>query len=151
MKLQGYAAFYKKPAFHVMIWCRSKSNLAISNTHTHARARTHTEYSTVSVIFSLTSLLCRFRRGKNLFQSIRQRREVGMVERRFALSGASSVCESQTVEAPERTKRLSTIPISRLCPMLSSLLSVLALGPTVIPRVYSCLDLGPETGRLQHL
>ena len=33
----------------------------------------------------------------------------------------------------------------------SSLLSVLALGPTVIPRVYSCLDLGPETGRLQHV
>ena len=32
----------------------------------------------------------------------------------------------------------------------SSLLSVLALGPTVILRVYSCLDLGPETGRLQH-
>ena len=32
----------------------------------------------------------------------------------------------------------------------SSFLSVLALGPTVIP-VYSCLDLGPETGRLQHV
>ena len=30
----------------------------------------------------------------------------------------------------------------------SSLLSVLALGLTVILRVYSCLDLGPETGRL---
>ena len=29
--------------------------------------------------------------------------------------------------------------------------SVLALGPTVILRVYSCLDLGPETGRLQHV
>ena len=33
----------------------------------------------------------------------------------------------------------------------SSLLSVLALGPTVILRVNSCLDLGPETGRLQHV
>ena len=33
----------------------------------------------------------------------------------------------------------------------SSFLSVLALGPTVILRVYSCLDLGPETGRLHHL
>ena len=33
----------------------------------------------------------------------------------------------------------------------SSFLSVLALGPTVIFRVYSCLDLGPETGRLQHV
>ena len=33
----------------------------------------------------------------------------------------------------------------------SSFLSVLALGPTVILRVYSCLDLGPETGRLQHV
>ena len=30
----------------------------------------------------------------------------------------------------------------------SSFLSELALGPTVILRVYSCLDLGPETGRL---
>ena len=34
-------------------------------------------------------------------------------EGRFALSGASSVCESQTEEAPERAKRLS--PISHLC------------------------------------
>ena len=33
----------------------------------------------------------------------------------------------------------------------SSFLSVLALGPTVILRVYTCLDLGPETGRLQHV
>ena len=33
----------------------------------------------------------------------------------------------------------------------SSLLSVLALGPTVILGVCSCLDLGPETGRLQHV
>ena len=33
---------------------------------------------------------------------------------------------------------------------VSSFLSVLALGPTVILRVYSCLDQGPETGRLQH-
>ena len=33
----------------------------------------------------------------------------------------------------------------------SSLLSVLALGPAVILRVCSCLDLGPETGRLQHV
>ena len=33
----------------------------------------------------------------------------------------------------------------------SSLLSVLALGPTAILRVYSCRDLGPETGRLQHV
>ena len=33
----------------------------------------------------------------------------------------------------------------------SSFLSVLALGPTVILRVYSCLDLGPETGGLQHV
>ena len=33
----------------------------------------------------------------------------------------------------------------------SSFLSVLALGPTVILRVYSCLDLGPETGRLKHV
>ena len=33
----------------------------------------------------------------------------------------------------------------------SYLLSVLALGPTVILRVYSCLDPGPETGRLQHV
>ena len=32
-----------------------------------------------------------------------------------------------------------------------SLLSVLALGPTAILRVYSCLDLGPGTGRLQHV
>ena len=32
----------------------------------------------------------------------------------------------------------------------SSFFSVLALGPTVILRLYSCLDLGPETGRLQH-
>ena len=42
--------------------------------------------------------------------------------------------------------------IRRHFPSYSSfLLSVLALGPTVIPRVYSCLDLGPETGRLQHV
>ena len=34
-----------------------------------------------------------FRRGKNLFRNIRQRREIGIVERRFALSGASSVCD----------------------------------------------------------
>ena len=33
----------------------------------------------------------------------------------------------------------------------SFLLSLLVLGPTVILRVYSCLDLGPETGRLQHV
>ena len=33
----------------------------------------------------------------------------------------------------------------------SPVLSVLALGPTVIPIVYSCLDLGPETGGLQHV
>ena len=33
----------------------------------------------------------------------------------------------------------------------SSLVSVLALGPTVILTVYACLDLGPETGRLQHV
>ena len=33
----------------------------------------------------------------------------------------------------------------------SSFLSVLALGSTVILRVYSCLDLGPKTGRLQHV
>ena len=33
----------------------------------------------------------------------------------------------------------------------SSLLSVLALGPAVILRVYFCLDLGPETDRLQHV
>ena len=33
----------------------------------------------------------------------------------------------------------------------SSFLSVLALGHTVILRVYSCFDLGPETGRLQHM
>ena len=38
-----------------------------------------------------------------------------------------------------------------LTSLWSSLLSVLALGPTVILRVYSCLDLGPETGRLQHV
>ena len=31
----------------------------------------------------------------------------------------------------------------------TSLLSLLALGPTVILRVYSCLDLGSDTGRLQ--
>ena len=36
-----------------------------------------------------------FRRGKNLFQNIRQRREYGKFNwRRFALSGASSVCDS---------------------------------------------------------
>ena len=34
-------------------------------------------------------------------------------------------------------------------PYYSFLLSVLALVPTVILRVYSYLDLGPETGRLQ--
>ena len=34
---------------------------------------------------------------------------------------------------------------------ISSFLSVLALGPTVILRIYSCLDLGPETGRLQQV
>ena len=33
----------------------------------------------------------------------------------------------------------------------SSLLSVLALGPTVDLGVYFCLDLGPETGTLQHV
>ena len=33
----------------------------------------------------------------------------------------------------------------------SSFLSVLALGPTVILRVYSCIDLGPEAGRLHHV
>ena len=33
----------------------------------------------------------------------------------------------------------------------SSLLSVLAMGPTVIPRVYSGVNLGPETGKLQHV
>ena len=33
----------------------------------------------------------------------------------------------------------------------SSFLSVLALGPTVILKVYSCLDLGHETGGLQHV
>ena len=33
----------------------------------------------------------------------------------------------------------------------SYLLSELALGPTVILRVYSCLDLGPETGGLQRV
>ena len=36
-------------------------------------------------------------------------------------------------------------------PYYSFLLSVLALEPTVILRVYSYLDLGPETGRLQHV
>ena len=43
--------------------------------------------------------------------------------------------------------------IRRHFPSYSSfLLSVLALGPTVIRlRVYSCLNLGPETGRLQHV
>ena len=33
----------------------------------------------------------------------------------------------------------------------SSFLSVLALGTTVILRVYSCLDQGPKKGRLQHV
>ena len=33
----------------------------------------------------------------------------------------------------------------------SPLLSVLALRPTVNLRVYSCLNLGPETGSLQHV
>ena len=43
-------------------------------------------------------------------------------------------------------------PLASLLPScFSSFLSVLALGPTVILRVYSCLDLGPETGRLQHV
>ena len=42
--------------------------------------------------------------------------------------------------------------IRRRFPSYSSfLLSVLALGPTVILWVYSCLDLSPETGRLQHV
>ena len=42
-------------------------------------------------------------------------------------------------------------PLASLLPScFSSFLSVLALGPTVILRLYSCLDLGPETGRLQH-
>ena len=36
-------------------------------------------------------------------------------------------------------------------PSYSSLLSVLAPRSTVNLRVYSCLDLGPETGRLQHV
>ena len=71
-----------------------------------------------------------FRRGKNLLQNIRQRREYGKFERCFALSGASSVCdsrlktesqtESQTEEAPERAKRLSNFPYSRLCLMFWS-------------------------------
>ena len=44
-------------------------------------------------VFIFLLIACRFRRGKNLFQNIRQRREYGKVERRFALSGASSVCD----------------------------------------------------------
>ena len=74
-------------------------------------AKRHIHSPAVSQTYTLT--LCR--KGKNLFQAIRQRREIGLVERRFAFSGASSVCDSQTEEAPERAKRLSTIPISRLC------------------------------------
>ena len=46
----------------------------------------------------------------------------------------------------------STVSVNfPLTSLWSSFLSVLALGPTVILRVYSCLDLGPETGRLQHV
>ena len=37
-----------------------------------------------------------------------------MVEKRFALSGSSSVSESETEEAPERAKRFSTIPFPSL-------------------------------------
>ena len=62
------------------------------------------------VILSRCYMKRRFRGGKNLFQNIRKRREYGKFERRFALSGASSVCE-----APERAKRLSNFPYSRLC------------------------------------
>ena len=54
-----------------------------------------------------------------VFQNIRQGREYGKVERRFALSGLlQSVIFSQ--EAPERAKRLSTFPYSRPCLMFET-------------------------------
>ena len=80
--------------------------------------------------------------------NIRQRRGIGIVVRRFALSGSSSVCNFQTEEAPERAKRLSTIPISRLCLMfwnkffpLLNLQIVLNSGQQ--PTILICVFLEP--------
>ena len=42
----------------------------------------------------------------------------GIVEKRFAVSGASSVSDSETDEAPESTKRFSTIPFPSLSNVL---------------------------------
>ena len=45
----------------------------------------------------------------------------------------------------------STVSVIDPPAYFSSFLSVLALGQSVILTVYSCLDLGPETGKLQHV
>ena len=47
-----------------------------------------------------------------------------MVEKRFALSGASSVSYSETEEAPEKVKRFSNIPF----PSLSDVLAEKTMG-----------------------
>ena len=70
------------------------------------RLCSHLSLST-TVLPSLSAFLDRrFTRGKNVFQNIRQRRERKRWEKSFTFSGASS----ETEEAPERTKRFSTIP-----------------------------------------
>ena len=38
-----------------------------------------------------------------------------------------------------------------VCTSLSFFLYVVAQGPAVILRAFSCLDTGPETGRLKHV
>ena len=72
------------------------------------------------------------------------RRKTEAVERRASFERARGLKTRTSKNAHSHTQ--FHFPSSS-----SFLLSVLALGPTVIPRVYFCLDLGPETGRLQHV
>ena len=68
------------------------SNVLSISPYQTSDAHTTAEQTSWNVYIRFNSVV--LSRGKNFFQNIRQRREIGMVERRFALSGASSVCDS---------------------------------------------------------
>ena len=96
-----------------------------TQTHTHTHAHTHTHF------FCLYSSCVR----------------AGMPQ--FVLVVAV-ILKCSTILAVISEYSIVSV-IFPLTSLWSSFLSVLALGPTVILRVYSCLDLGLETGRLQHV
>ena len=62
---------------------------------------------------------CRFRRGKTCFKTSDKDGNMGSLRDVSPSQGLlqSAIRESQTEEAPERAKRLSNLPYSRLCLM----------------------------------